>query len=32
MTTGWPLSGVPLLVSVEESVIDEPLAAVVAPV
>jgi hypothetical protein len=28
----WPLSGVPLLVSVDESVTDEPLVAVVAPV
>ena len=30
--TGWPLSGVPLLVRVDDSVTDEPLVAVVAPV
>ena len=31
-TTLWPLSGVPLLVSVDDSVTDEPFVAVVAPV
>ena len=30
--SGWPLSGVPLLVSVADSVTEEPLVAVVAPV
>ena len=30
--SGWPLSGVPLLVSVDDSVTEEPLVAVVAPV
>ena len=29
---GWPLSGVPLLESVPDSVTDDPLVAVVAPV
>ena len=32
MTTGWPLSGVPPLVSVDDRVTDEPFVAVVAPV
>ena len=32
MTTGWPASGAPLLVSVEDRVTDEPFVAVVAPV
>ena len=31
-TTVWPLSGVPLLVKVDDSVTDEALVAVVAPV
>ena len=32
MTTLWPLRGVPLLVKVDDSVTEEPLEAVVAPV